>query len=60
MAELNDKQAGKTILEWPARVRVLRNRNLWFGFLVGFAIPSILMGLFFAWNGTAEGGLMVG
>jgi hypothetical protein len=60
MASRSDQSAGKTILEWPARVPVLRNRNLWLGFLVGLAIPSILMGFVFAWIGTMEGGLMIG
>jgi hypothetical protein len=60
MANDNHHQCREAILEWQARISVLRNRNLWFGFLVGLAIPCILMGVVFASIGTMEGGLMVG
>jgi hypothetical protein len=60
MATPDDRLPGNVLLEWPARIFVLRNRSLWFGFLVGFAVPSILMGLIFALLGTVEDGLLLG
>lgn len=41
-----EEQNREVILEWPARIRMLGNRNLWFGFLIGMAIPCMLMGVF--------------
>lgn len=57
MAGDQRKRRQQVLLEWPARVPVLRNRNLWFNVCIGFGIPSIVIGSFFGWGDSLVTGL---
>ncbi len=47
-------------LEWEARIRVLTNSHVWKPILLAFGIPSVLLGIFFAFiSGKAEYALLV-
>jgi hypothetical protein len=38
----------ETLLTWETRIKVLSNTSIWFSLLMAFGIPSVLLGIFFA------------
>lgn len=60
MADPLRHSSGDLICAWPARIRVLNNPSLWGAWLVGFGVPSIIMGFVFGVIGRADEGLIAG
>jgi hypothetical protein len=60
MTGSESRSADHVLLQWQARVRVLGNRSLWGALLVGFGIPSVLMGVVFGIIGRPVDGAILG